>query len=427
MSSTAVLENPTLKKKSSFIQNYWFLIIERGLYVGGIAFVLPETVLPGMVRSFGGPDWVLALIPMLMQLGSLGPPLFVAQIIQKKDYLKRYIVTCRTLQRIPYLVTGLILIFLPYNKNLMLMAGLMVPLLSGLFVGFSITAYQEYIAKAIPSTRRSSMWGFQHFLGTSLGFAGGKLVYEILEANPGKIGYGYLHLVSFGIMAVGLALLYLTRETKPSVHAPDSIIKPSNFFKIIPSMVKNDSQLRNYLLARFSVGGVNVIFPFLSVFTLDTLQKPDKFLGMLVSARMFGAMLGNAMAGYLGDKFGGRKIMLLGKSISAVMLALIPLAHSELLFIIVFFLLGCGFNMMGIGAQTLGFEIAPKDKRIAYLTSMAVLTLLGLGFSTGITILIRHFSINLLHLVGFSFAALAISFAGIWLMYEPRFTGKEVT
>ena len=62
--------------------NYLVHTLEGGLYMGGIAFVAEDMVLPNMVNSFGGPEWLIALTPLLKIAGIMAPQLVAAHWIE---------------------------------------------------------------------------------------------------------------------------------------------------------------------------------------------------------------------------------------------------------------------------------------------------------------------------------------------------------
>ncbi|HEY1081569.1 MAG TPA: hypothetical protein VGE29_04865, partial [Prosthecobacter sp.] len=47
-------------------RNFICHCLEGGLYMGGTAFLAPETVLPKMVETLGGQAWIIAMMPVLL-------------------------------------------------------------------------------------------------------------------------------------------------------------------------------------------------------------------------------------------------------------------------------------------------------------------------------------------------------------------------
>ena len=45
-------------------RNYLVHCADGGLWMGAMAFVAADTIMPSLVRSLGGPTWLIALTPM---------------------------------------------------------------------------------------------------------------------------------------------------------------------------------------------------------------------------------------------------------------------------------------------------------------------------------------------------------------------------
>jgi MFS family permease len=93
-----------------FWRNYLAHSLEGGLFMGALSFVSASTLLPTVVRSLRGPDWLISMMPVMMAVGALLPPVFTAHVI---DRLRRYmplLLVTGVFQRVPYLLAGLALL-----------------------------------------------------------------------------------------------------------------------------------------------------------------------------------------------------------------------------------------------------------------------------------------------------------------------------
>lgn len=131
-----------------FRRNYLFHGVEGGLFMGGMAFVSPQMVLPRMVQELDGSDWLVALTPVSMMLGFTAPGIFVMHRIQRLERLHRFVMLFGLIQRPPYLVAGMLLLGGVTGKLAMLAVSA-TPLLSGLAGGFSAVAWIEFVARCI--------------------------------------------------------------------------------------------------------------------------------------------------------------------------------------------------------------------------------------------------------------------------------------
>ncbi len=360
-------------------RNYFLTSVEGGLYIGGVAFVNRQTILPRMVEALGGASWLIALLPLLATAGTFVPQIFMVRRIERLDSMKPFIMGIGLLQRLPYLMAGLALLYLAdWRPGLALAAVVFAPLASGLFAGVLMTAWQELVAKTIPGRRLSSVWALRLLISSLIGLGAGHAVARILDVWPGARGYGALHLITFLFIMGSYFLVALVRETDlpPKRAGPPG--HWAEFIRSIPAAIRSDRRLGYYLMARFCGNGVLIMMPFLSLHALRTLDRPDSFLGFLLMAQMAGGICGNVMGGWLGDRYGGKCLMAASHAGFVFLCAIAPLAWDEWHFTAIFFLVGAVFTLDRIGVPTLGFEISPERRRVSYLAIMGLMTLAGL-------------------------------------------------
>lgn len=405
---------------ASIRRNYLLLALETGLRLGGIAFVLPETVLPRMIQSLGGHDWIIALVPFLAMAGNLAPPLFVGQFIQRLNRIKPFLLFTGLFTRLPYLAAGAALLLYGAQSNAaMLWVVASVPLVAGIFRGIGLTARQEYIARSIRDRRRSSFWGLGQTMSTLIGLAAGRAVFVVLERWPGTPGYGILHLLAFAFVTVSYGFFALSSEPPQQTHRAVSL-PWRKFVDFMRRALVTDRRLFCYVMSRLFAGGIHVLLPFLSIYCLKELKKPESFLGVILAARMGGLIGGNTLAAILGDRYGGKLIMVLG-TVGYIALGLAaPLAGNAVVFGALFFLAGACHSLLLIGAQVLGFEIAPAETRVSYLSLMAVMTLAGLLGVSGLTVGIRALSTAITALALPASLLMSVSLYFLLRIEEPR-------
>jgi hypothetical protein len=203
------------ERKRHFWRNYVTLGLDGGLYMGGLAFVMPQTILPRIIDSLGGPHWLIAVIPIIVSFGMLGPALFVGHRIQHLHRVKPLLVGTGVPQRLPYLLTGLILLFIPGLLPGAVLAFIvaLTPLASGMAGGVSLTAFQEFVARTIPANRIPSLWAVRSLLSALLGVFAGRATVYVLDKWPGSSGFGILHMTAFCFLTLSYIAFLFNRET----------------------------------------------------------------------------------------------------------------------------------------------------------------------------------------------------------------------
>jgi MFS family permease len=354
--------------------NYLFHVIEGGFISGGMAFVSANTILPRLVEILNGPIWMISLMPVLLSLGHFFPPVLTAHRVEKLHRVKPFVMFTAVFARLPFFIAGLVLMVWGQYRFLALTVIILVPLLSGLAGGFSMTAWQELVIKTIPDNRRSSLFASRQIFSSGIGMAAGSVITRILNQNSGIEGYGILHLIPFGFMLLSLFFFAMVHETDlVPQHRATSVTLMENL-RQMPQLLRRASRFNHYLMSRSLMNGIFIMTPFMAIHVLRVLNKPDSFMGSLVTLQMAGAITGNVVAGYLGDRFGGKIPMLLSRFLFTVTSLWAAFTHHEWAFLTIFFLYGLALFMNQVGTATMSLEICPNERRPTYLAIIAFFT-----------------------------------------------------
>ena len=193
--------------RKHLVHNYVAHGVEGGIYIGGLMFLSGAVVLPKMVQSLGGPDWLIAATPLILMAGYQLPSLLTAHLIERLERVRPLLLVLGVFQRLPYLVAAAVLWLWADNwSQLALTAVMLCPFLSGFIGGLGNTAWQELVANTIPPHRRSSLWATRNIISSLIGLAAGGIVLAVLNAYPGTGGYAILHLITFALLVVSYIL-----------------------------------------------------------------------------------------------------------------------------------------------------------------------------------------------------------------------------
>lgn len=399
--------------------NYWAHCIEGSLFIGGLAFVNPHTVLPRLFQALGAPSWLISLAPSLLMIGFIVPGLFVARRIEALPRLRPFVRSVTLWQRAPYLVAGvgLLTVASPTAALLLVAAA---PLCSGLLGGVAVNAWKEYVASTIPEHRRASLWALRFAIGTVIGFAAGKLVSVVLDRFPGATGYGLLHVVAFAFLLASYLVFSLTHEGERAPQTVRARQTPRESLAELTGLLRADAAVRAYALTRFALHGFLIMVPFLGIRALEVLRQPDSYLGELLVANTAGSLAGFVLGGYSGDRHGGKLSLLVAHVGFVALCALAPFAASETSFLSLFFLFGFALSLATVAAATLDLEIAPSERRPTYQAMLGMFALGG--------VLTASLASTLIRALTSSFAVLCVPAGALVLgslvvalgMQEPR-------
>ncbi|MBN2713835.1 MAG: hypothetical protein JXR97_15565 [Planctomycetes bacterium] len=358
-------------------RNFLAHAVEGGIYMGGIAFVNASTLLPTAVKEMNGPNWLVALMPILMGIGFLLPPIFTAHLIERLDKFKPVCIITGIFQRLPFLFAGLLLIYMTDQSNttLVLLAMALAPLFSGIFGGLSVTAWQQLLLRTIPPSRRSSIFAWRFIISCVIGIGAGWVVKFELERNPGPYGYGMLHLYTFAFLAISMIIFTTIREATDRIEPRKKRKGLIENLRLMPKFVTQDRNLRYFLIMKAFGNMCFIMVPFMAIYARAVLQKPESFLGDLQIAFMVGAFAGNFISGWVGDHYGCRPVIWFS-SLSFIGIAIWSIfAHSDIEFLAIFTLFGVGSYAGQIGWSVLNLDICQGDNRASYLAIMSFINI----------------------------------------------------
>jgi MFS family permease len=355
-------------------------VLDGGLYMGSQALLNANTVLTTAIALFGGPAWLISLMPTIMMLGVSAVPVFTAHRLDRLSRSMPLLLTTGTVQRLPILAIGLVLLKYP-DRPVLLCATIAVGhLVSGICCGVGLPAWQELLAHTIPARRRSSVFANRYLIGSVMGLAGGWIVKQTLQEHPGAAGYGILHLYAFGILVLSYIVFAAIRET-PRKPAPEHThLSLTENLRIMPAMVANNPQFGIYLVASTVASGAFLLAPFLAIHCRDTLDLDVSYVGVLVIAQMIGGTVGNVFCGWLGDRSGGKVVVAVSQAVLLLTAAAAFWATTSIVCWLAFFGLGFVMTSCRIGSSTLLLEIVPTARRataLAVASLVRVATLLG--------------------------------------------------
>jgi len=405
-------------------RNFLIHSIEGGLHAGGLQFRAEDIVLPVMVATLGGPSWLIGLVPILARIGYPLPPLFMAHVVERLKRQKTLVLVTGFAQRLPFLLAGLALVLLPKDTpGLAVWAVAACPLLAGLAGGFGVTAWQEMVATTVPPNRRSSLWAIRSILASLIGVLAGYVIAKVMgrygEGNA--VGYGVLHLIAFGFVTASIVLIGFIHETpyprRPSEHSASLWRNLSQ----MPAMIAGDRRLALYLAHNVLWAGLLVALPFLSIHALSALGKREGFVGTLLAAQMIGQISGNLLAGWTGDRLGGKVAAVCGEAATLATCIWTATASTAWEFCGGFLLLGAGQAMSSVGLLTLSMELCPVQRRSSYLAVMSALPVPSLLAASQIgSGLWRATGGNYKVVAGVAACSVALAMAFLVRVREPR-------
>jgi len=327
-----------------------------------------NTVLPGMILKAGGDQIHIGIltaimvgVPMLTQLLFAG---FLTPKQRKKPYLLLGIYlrvialagVAWTLSRLANM-DPLFLIFLVYGWMLLFTT-------SGAFAGVS---YTDILGKSIDGRSRKKFFVVRQFIASLGVLVSALIVRSILK----RLAYPQNYELLFSAAAVALfiaALGFIAIREKQVVNRFESS-SLAEILRFIPSYLKEDANLRNFIILNNLTGFATTLVPFYVVLARDTYSLELSDVGNFLLVQISGMVLSNFIWSRVVRKHAFKGVLQLWIIIgtSLPLLALIISATApEGFFLIVFFLSGSAMSAQKIAKEGILIEISENDNRALY-------------------------------------------------------------
>jgi MFS family permease len=346
-------------------RNFWLNVVDGGIFQLGLSMVSRYTVLPLFVERMAGERWMQGLIPAIWYAGWLLPGLFLVPLVASMDRRKPWMLPATFLERVPWLLLGLLLLLWPtLPQSVLLPAFFVIFSLTALGAGLTSTAWQDFVARVTPPERYGIFFGIQNALGGVLGVLGAGLAFWALAELPFPQSVGALALACFVVMMVSFGFLASTVE--PRIAAPPRQTMWA-FLGGIGPMLERDRMFRRYLFCRSAIAMGLVGHSFLTAAALERFDLPDSQVGLFTGLLLGSQAISAALLGWLSDRWGHKQVLELSTGLGLLALVLAIVAPTSGWYLPIFVLVGAsqaGFLLAGFA---LVFAFSPPADRPAYI------------------------------------------------------------
>lgn len=401
-------------------RNFLCHCLEGGLYMGGLAFLQPETVMPKMVEQLGGRSAIIAIMPALLPAAFAAAGLFVSPVVERLTRFKPWVMFFGLLQRLPYLITGLLLWHAQDARSWLLALVVLTPLASGLVGGVGVVAWMEMVTRMVPERVRAAGWAARYIMQACIGMGAGAVIHQVLTHMPGQRGYAVLHLIAFGFLLLSWLSQAFMRELPAAHHYHPPVGSYAGYLRGLPALLRAQPLLLRMVAVRFTGMGYLMVVSFLTLHALHTTGRPEADEGHFVSFQNIGTILGSMLAAWLGYHSGGKVLLILSRVVCVVLCVWACLTSSFSGFTAAYFVLGFGLFLDRVGDLTLTAELCPPERRSTLQAVLGFCNVWSLMLATSLGGLIYTFS-GSFYLV--ASAAALLSLASIVILKsvpEPR-------
>jgi MFS family permease len=239
-------------------------------------------------------------------------------------------------------------------------------LIGPILIGLAATAYQSLMGDIVTPEQRGTVSG----VNVLVGMAGG--VGLLFLGN--RLWDDYQPLVFFLIAAsliVGVAITVLAIAEPPAMpESRDRMVwRPSSYLRGVLEHREATKYVLSYFFFWFGIGGIT---PFLTRFGHQELGVPENETFILLIAVVLASLAFAAPAGWLGDRFGKKRVMLVGLVAFGVLIILGAQVQTVGQVIPILILAGLAQAVPSVLAYPLFTELIPA-RRMGELTGLSTM------------------------------------------------------
>ncbi|HEY3068430.1 MAG TPA: MFS transporter [Methylomirabilota bacterium] len=338
-----------------------------GLYLVGLSFASPATILPAFAAHLGASNVVIGAIPAVMTAGWFVPSLFAAGHTERLPWKLPFVLRYTAWERIPFLILVPVAFFVADRAPATALALLLFLLVVIAGVGgVLMPAWMDVVGRAVPVGIRGRFFALANLIGSVGGLFGGAATAYALSAVAPPRGYGFCFLGAAIFMALSYVALAMVEE--PPAAARPAAPGLGGYLRRVPALLAADRNFTWFLLARALAVVGTMASGFYTVYALAQFSPPEWQIGVFTSLLIAGQVVGTLLFGWLADRTGHRLGLLLGVAASVVASALALAASSLATFSAVFFLLGASTSSVMVSGLSVLLEFARTvEERPTYI------------------------------------------------------------
>ncbi|MDO9545319.1 MAG: MFS transporter [Pelolinea sp.] len=351
--------------EKNYKRNFILLAFDTAFFTFSTSLLSQDTVLPAFLSNLTDNLVLIGLIPAIFNLGYFLPQIISAFITQNTPKRKGYILFIAIAERV-----GILFIAISAQMSGVLPDKFVIPFFLISFAVYASTfglimpAYSDFISKAIYK-KRGLYFGVNQVLGGMIGFFASIVTARILETSNFPFNFRLLFWISFSASFISPILIANFKETEFPIQPSKKNVRA--FTKHIIQVIRGNANLRNYIFTRQLIGLAAMGFSFYAIYTIKSYDLPLSTLGIYTMIIIISQSLSGVLWGYIGDKFGYKKVMVLS-TVFLLLQGIIALTiHHPSGMLAISITIGSVYSAMYICHPNLIFEIAPPEETSLFI------------------------------------------------------------
>ena len=370
-------------------RRFWHIAGAGAAFQAGSSAVDSATVMSALVFTLTGSSVAVGAVSTILRLGWLVPQLFVGYLAGQSNRSMPFYIVGAFGRTVAIAILAAILWLgsaIGWTYATLGAATLALWTVYACLSGIVGVPYNDIVARAVPSDRRSRLLAWRFFGGGFVAMFVALLADRLIRSLEFPQSYAAVLAVAALLMLVSSAVFVAMGEPEYS-SAQKS---PRSFLIYLQeglNTFRADPVFRGFVFAQW-VGGAALVSASFFVVAVDALGVGLESVALLLGAQTAGALAANPLWGWWGDRRGKLSLM---RGIAVcralppfvlLMLLVYPVVPEVALpvMVMVFFFLGALANGLTVAVIGLLMEISPDDRRPAYSGYFNALTAPAFAF-----------------------------------------------
>lgn len=299
------------------------------------------TIIPLFLSYLTESTALIGFVATLFHIGWQMPQLLTSSYVASLQRYKPMVLAMTLVERVPYFGLALLAFMIPrIGMDLALVLALLLLAVQSLGGGFTGTAWQSMISKIMPPHRLGSFFGIQSACVNLFGAGGALLASFILERLAFPHSFSLLFLLAGISLLVSFVFLALTYEPKSQPHQVAEPIRWRQFGGRLRQILREDKNFRWFLVARGLTAVSLTAISFYTIYGIRRFEMSPELAGVLTSVLLVANTLSSSVIGWLGDRWGHRRVLITANLLTVLAIAIALSATEVSWFYAVFALTG---------------------------------------------------------------------------------------
>lgn len=323
------------------------------------------TIIPSMLIKAGGSAFLLGLLTAIMLGGTSLFQLIFASNLSRKVYKKKFLLIGINLRVLSLLALAFVFYMSSQLNNgviiLLIFLFMSIFALSGSYSGIS---YNDILGKSIRKESRKHFFSLKQIINSIGMFFSALLVRYLIMRFEYPDNYAVLFFGAGFLLLIATAGFWNIKEFPSKIIYKKNII---DFFRLIPSEIKKNPNLKNYLLIINSLGLGISILPFLILFAKDKFGLSFELIGNFLLFRTIGMLFASLIFYKISQKINYKTLLKLCLIIGALLpITALFLGNNQSFYQLLFVLSGIFVAIYKISNNGVLMEISTNENRALY-------------------------------------------------------------